>query len=78
MIEYENLGKSNQPFFEEYQQAFEKVLESGWYILGKVSDNLNRSSATTVMPAFCCGVANGLDALILSLKAFQFQRGTMK
>jgi len=34
MIEYENLGKLNQPFFEEYQNAFKETLESGWYILG--------------------------------------------
>ena len=34
MIEYENLGRSNQFFFDGYKKAFEKVLESGLYILG--------------------------------------------
>jgi len=32
MIEYENLGKANHPFFEEYTKAFAQVLESGWYL----------------------------------------------
>ena len=35
MIEYENLRKSNLPFFEEYREAMNRVLESGWFILGK-------------------------------------------
>ena len=33
MIEYENLGKLNRPFFDEYKKSFETVLDSGWYIL---------------------------------------------
>ncbi len=35
MIDYENLGRLNQPFFQEYEKSFKKVMESGWYILGK-------------------------------------------
>ena len=29
MVEYENLGKLNQPFFESYQEKFKAFLESG-------------------------------------------------
>ena len=35
MIEYENLGKLNKPFFDAYEAAFRKTLESGRYILGE-------------------------------------------
>ena len=35
MIEYENLGKLNKPFFDDYQNIFQKTLESGWYVLGQ-------------------------------------------
>ena len=34
IIDYENLGKANQQFFDEYRLAFDKVMNSGWYILG--------------------------------------------
>ena len=34
MIEYEDLGKVNEPFFDAFKKAFDEVLRSGWYILG--------------------------------------------
>jgi dTDP-4-amino-4,6-dideoxygalactose transaminase len=75
MIEYENLGRSNEAFFEEYRQAFESVMNSGWYILGKSVQQFEREFVSYCNVPYCCGVANGLDALILALKAFQFQSG---
>ena len=75
MIEYENLGRSNQPFFDEYKQTFAKVLESGWYILGDSVSQFEKEFSNYCGARFCCGLANGLDAMILSLKAFQFQPG---
>lgn len=75
MIEYENLGKLNKPFFEEYQKAFTETLESGWYILGNKVQVFEQSFATYCNTKHCIGLANGLDALILALKAFNFEKG---
>ena len=75
MIEYENLGRSNQFYFDEYKKAFEKVLESGWYILGDSVSQFEKEFSTYCGTRFCCGLANGLDAMILSLKTFQFAPG---
>jgi dTDP-4-amino-4,6-dideoxygalactose transaminase len=75
MIEYENLGKANQPFFEEYQQVFQQVLKNGWYILGENVRKFEEEFGSYCNTRFCSGTANGLDALILSLKAFQFSAG---
>lgn len=75
MIDYENLGKSNNPFFEEYRRVFDKVLLSGWYILGNSVKQFETDFAAYNASQYCSGVANGLDALILSLKAFQFRDG---
>ena len=75
IIDYENLGKVNQPFFEEYRQAFDDVLNSGWYILGNSVKNFEKEYCDYCGSAHCVGVANGLDALILSLKAFGFAPG---
>ena len=68
-VEYENLGKLNKPFFEEYKQKFTKIMESGWYILGKEVQNFENAFAQYAGVKHCIGLASGLDALILSLKA---------
>lgn len=75
MIEYESLGKLNQSFFEEYRQAFNTVLNSGWYILGKSVQQFENEFAAYCKTPYCCGVANGLDALVLALKSFEFDNG---
>jgi dTDP-4-amino-4,6-dideoxygalactose transaminase len=75
VIEYENLGKVNQPFFDEYRKAFDTVLKSGWYILGNAVKDFEQQYASYCETSHCIGVANGLDALILSLKAFGFEAG---
>ncbi len=75
MIEYENLGKLNQPFFQAYREEFERILTSGWYVLGKAVEQFEKEFATYNNAPYCCGVANGLDALILALKSFDFEKG---
>ena len=76
MIEYENLGKLNQPFFKEFEHAFKETLESGWYILGKKVQAFENEFADYCGTKHCIGVANGLDALILALRAFNFEKGS--
>ncbi|MGZ4035147.1 MAG: DegT/DnrJ/EryC1/StrS family aminotransferase [Bacteroidia bacterium] len=76
MIEYENLGKLNKPFFEEYEKAFKETLESGWYILGNKVETFEKEFASYCNTKHCIGLANGLDALILALRAFNFPTGS--
>jgi len=75
MIEYENLGKLNGPFFKAYKRSFKEVLNSGWYILGDRVTLFEQEFANYCGSKFCSGVANGLEALILSLQTFQFEKG---
>jgi dTDP-4-amino-4,6-dideoxygalactose transaminase len=75
MIEYENLGKLNSPFFDDYSKAFEKVLKGGWYILGNEVREFENEFASYGQHRYCCGVGNGLDALVLSLKALSLRVG---
>ena len=72
MIEYENLGKLNQPFFEDYLKSFKETLEGGWYILGNHVKNFEEEFASYCGSGYCAGVASGLDALMLALKAQDF------
>lgn len=76
MIEYENLRKANEPFFEEYKLAFQNVMESGWYILGESVKNFEECFASYIGTKYCIGVASGLDALILTLDALDFPEGS--
>jgi len=76
MIEYENLAKLNQPFFEENLQAFKDTMQSGWYILGKKVKMFETEFADYCRVKHCIGVANGLDALQLALRAFDFEKGS--
>lgn len=76
MIEYENLGKLNKPFFDEYKKSFEQVLDSGWYILGNQVSEFEKEFADFCGAKYCVGVANGLEALTISLKAFDFPAGS--
>jgi len=76
VIEYENLGRANASFMNEYRTAFDKVLESGWFILGEEVKSFESEFAAYCGTSECVGVANGLDALFLSLKAFGFKHGS--
>jgi dTDP-4-amino-4,6-dideoxygalactose transaminase len=76
MIEYENLGLLNKTFFEEYKSSFQQTLESGWYILGSNVTRFEKEFADYHSTKHCIGVASGLDALILALKAFNFEPGS--
>lgn len=75
-IEYENLQKANRPFLEEYRRAFDGVLNSGWFILGQSVQQFEASFAAYIGSRHCVGVANGLDALTMSLRSFSFKRGS--
>src|SRR6476659_8992181 len=74
MIEYEDLGKVNQPFFATFTKSFDEVLRSGWFILGNQVKTFERNFANYCGTTFSCGVANGLDALVLALKACNFEK----
>ncbi|MFL5763690.1 MAG: DegT/DnrJ/EryC1/StrS family aminotransferase [Bacteroidia bacterium] len=76
MIEYENLTKLNKPFFDEYRKVFSDTLESGWYILGNRVQAFEKEFASYCGTAHCVGLANGLDALILALRALDLEKGS--
>lgn len=76
MIEYENLALLNEPFHEEYISNFKSVLKSGWYILGENVKKFENEFAAYNRASNCIGVASGLDAITLSIAAFNFEAGS--
>lgn len=76
MIEYESLARSNQIVMAELEAAASRVIRSGWYVLGNEVSAFETEFATYAESAHCIGVANGLDALILSLEALELPQGS--
>lgn len=71
MIEFLNLGAVNEKDRKELSDAFERVLNSGWFILGQEVKSFEEQFAKYCGVLNCIGVANGLDALILILEAYK-------
>ncbi len=55
---------------EELRGAFERVFARSWYIGGEEDAAFEKAFAEYVGTSCCVGVGNGLDALMLALKAF--------
>ena len=75
MIEFLNLKRVNAPHQQAIQAAIQRVLDSGWYILGEETQAFEREFAQYCGAAHCIGVANGLDALHLILRAYGIGAG---
>jgi dTDP-4-amino-4,6-dideoxygalactose transaminase len=61
---------------DELEAAATRVIRSGWYVLGQEVQAFETEFAVYVGAKHCIGVANGLDALILSIEALQLPRGS--
>src|SRR5450631_3707242 len=73
MFEYENLGKLNLPFLNDFQKAYKEVINSGWLILGKQVAAFEEEFSAYLNVKNCIGVANRLDALTICLRSFEFE-----
>ena len=70
MIKFLDLQKINAQHAAELKQAASDVIDSGWFLVGeRLSSFENKLSAYTGAP-HAIGVANGLDALRLILRAY--------
>lgn len=70
MIKFLDLKAINDSFEPELSEAVKRVLDSGWYLLGKENESFEQEFASYVGTEHCIGVANGLDALRLIFKAY--------
>lgn len=71
MIKFLDLQKINLQYQAEFAEAFDRVLKSGWFILGKELEKFEKDFASFCGTKYCLGVANGLDALILILEGYK-------
>lgn len=75
MIKFLDLKKINERFRGELDAAAKRMLDSGWYLLGKEIEQFEADFAAYCGVKHCIGCANGLDALKLIIKAYGFGPG---
>jgi len=76
VIEYDQLAQVNALQTKELEEAFGRVLRKGWFILGEEVAAFEREFAAWCGARHCVGVASGLDAITLSLRALHLSRGS--
>ncbi|MRX63751.1 DegT/DnrJ/EryC1/StrS family aminotransferase [Maribacter luteus] len=70
MIKFLDLQKINAFYAQELKEAANRVIDSGWYLMGKELSAFESDYNEYCKTKFTIGVANGLDALRLILKAY--------
>lgn len=71
IIPFLDLQKINQQYQSELKEACNRVIDSGWYIMGNELSQFELEFAAYCNTKFAIGVANGLDALILTIRAWK-------
>ena len=77
MIKYLPLKQINDRYDAELHEAVGRVMDSGWYLKGEHTQRFEKNYATYIGTKYCVGVANGLDALTLILRAY-IEKGVME
>ena len=71
MIPFLDLKGLNAQYRAELIEACTKVIDSGWYVQGNECNEFEKEFAEYCGTKYAIGVANGLDALILILRAYK-------
>lgn len=70
MIKFLDIKAINKQHDDEIKKALLDVYDSGWFILGEKVKQFELEFASYCEVKHCIGVASGLDALVLILKAY--------
>lgn len=65
------LREVNKPYNKEIADRFADILESGWYLHGKYTDELESALRRLTSMPFAVACSNGLDALRLIFRAYK-------
>lgn len=75
MIPFLDLKQINLRYEKAIMDSVQKVLHSGWYILGEEVKRFESDFADYCGTKYCLGVANGLDGLELIIKGYDIGPG---
>ena len=71
MIPFLDLKQINKQHRQALIDAAVRVIDSGWYVLGREVEAFEHEFAAYCGTSHCIGMANGLDALVLTLRAWK-------
>lgn len=74
-IPFLDLKRLNAAYDDAIRAGIDRVIDSGWYILGEEVAAFEREFAAYCEARHCIGVADGLDALALILRAYDIGAG---
>ena len=77
MIEYLNLKEITNRHSEEISTAIQRVVDSGWFILGNEVHAFENEYAQYIGTNYCVGCGNGSDAIALIVQGY-FELGKLK
>lgn len=72
-VKFLELKQITDKYSEEIHEAVRRVIDSGWYLQGEANARFETNYANYIGTKHCVGVANGLDALRLILRAYREQ-----
>jgi dTDP-4-amino-4,6-dideoxygalactose transaminase len=75
VIPFLDLKKIHEPIRHLLDEAYARVIDSGWFIMGPELEAFELEFASYCNVKHCIGVANGLDALHLLLRAYGIGEG---
>jgi len=70
MVPFLELKPAYDELRSEFDEAYRRVMESGWYLFGGELEAFEAEFALYCKTKFCIGVGNGLDALHLVLRGY--------
>ena len=74
-VPFLDIGATYQELKQELDEAMARVFSSGWFLLGEELDSFETEFAAYTGTQHCIGVANGLEALHLTLRAMDIGPG---
>lgn len=75
MIKFLDLKAPYLELQPEFDDAYHRVMDSGWFLMGKETEAFEEEYAKYCGVKHCIAVANGMDALTLSLRAMGIGNG---
>jgi dTDP-4-amino-4,6-dideoxygalactose transaminase len=69
-VPFLNMKAPYQELKGELDAAYQRIMESGWYILGEEVEAFEKEFASYCGARYCVSVGNGLEALHLILRAY--------
>ena len=70
-VDFLDVKRVNDSFQPELSKTVDRVVRSGWYLLGGETESFESDFASYIGTDYCIGVGNGLDALTIVLSAWK-------